>query len=764
LSQQDFKVLQGERLLTHKQTWPRNNDNPGSRIPWLPLLFFFSGIPALVYQIVWQRALFSIYGLNIQSVTIVVSGFMLGLGLGSLVGGRLSDSKRLAPVVLFASAELLTGTFGVISLKVFHCIAEITAGRSQLETGFISFFVIVLSTLLMGATLPLLVECLVRSSKNVGSSVGGLYFANNLGAGLACFLATAWLMPYLGLTSSIRFAALINVLVAAGALAYDFYYREPVRDNFDDPSHRVAGSSDSQLPYSLALSCAAFSGFAALSYEIIWYRLLAFSSSDTAAAFASLLGAYLFGLGLGSRFSQRYSQGHGRANALRTLSAVIFASAIVAFTVGPLAAVALKFTSPDNLRSSLTGYSIILLLVCVGASLFGAAFPLVAYVSVNPTERAGRSLSYLYATNIVGSTLGTLLVGYILMDYFSVYQISILLLAGGVLLAATVFALSRGPLARLKSRMALAATAVLLLVIVTKPPFRTLYDRLLFKSKYPAAHFQEVVETRSGTIGVTPNGVVFGGGVYDGRFSVDPLHDVNIIVRPYGISAFHSDPRRVLMIGLGSGSWAQVVANHPQVEELTVVEINAGYLKLIPEHPAVATLLSNPKVHIVIDDGRRWLSWHPQAKFDAIVMNATFHWRNHASNVLSVEFLRIARKHLNAGGVLFYNTTGSGDVTATALAVYPYALRFVNCIAVSDSPLVFDRARWRGVLLSYVIDGKHVVDGSDPKQLKKLEEIVSIREDPTGHAFFSIEDNDQLRGRLRNRMIITDDNMGLEWR
>src|SRR4030081_3501596 len=132
-------------------------------ITWIHLLFFFSGFPALVYQIVWQRALFAIYGLTIQSVTIVVSGFMLGLGLGSLVGGRLSNSSRLSPIILFALAELLTGIFGIVSLQVFHRIAAFTAGRSLLQTGLVSFFVIVLSTLLMGATLPLLVEYLVRS-------------------------------------------------------------------------------------------------------------------------------------------------------------------------------------------------------------------------------------------------------------------------------------------------------------------------------------------------------------------------------------------------------------------------------------------------------------------------------------------------------------------------------------------------------------------------------------------------------------------------
>jgi spermidine synthase len=292
----------------------------------------------------------------------------------------------------------------------------------------------------------------------------------------------------------------------------------------------------------------------------------------------------------------------------------------------------------------------------------------------------------------------------------------------------------------------------------------TIYDRLLFKNQYPKSHFHELVEGRSGTIGVTPDGVVFGGGVYDGRFNVDLMRDTNIITRPYALSAFHGSPRRVLMIGLGSGSWAQIVANHPQIEQLTVVEINPGYVKLISQYPAVASLLRNPKVRIIIDDGRRWLVRNPGKNFDDIVMNTTFYWRNHASNLLSVDFLRIAREHLDRGGVLFYNTTGSEDVMATGLTVYPYALRFVNCLAVSDSPIEFDRTRWKAVLLSYVIDSKHVIDSNDPQQMAKLDEVVSIEEDPTGRQAYSIENEHQLRQRLQGRTIITDDNMITEWR
>src|ERR1700730_13545433 len=251
------------------------------------------------------------------------------------------------------------------------------------------------------------------------------------------------------------------------------------------------------------------------------------------------------------------------------------------------------------------------------------------------------------------------------MDHLSLFSISLLLLLGGVAFAAVVLITNGLLRGRLKLGAALAIGAASLVVIGSRPVMGAIYDRLLFKNQYPKVRFQQVVEGRSGTIGVTPNGAVFGGGVYDGRFNVDLMHDVNGSIRPYALSAVHPAPRRVLMIGLGSGSWAQIVANQPQLEERAVVEINPGYLKLIPQYPRVASLLGNSRVRIPIDDGRRWLVRNPAQKFDAIVMNTSFHWRNHISNLLSVDFLRIARGRLNRGGVLFYNTTGSEDVMAT---------------------------------------------------------------------------------------------------
>ena len=135
----------------------------------------------------------------------------------------------------------------------------------------------------------------------------------------------------------------------------------------------------------------------------------------------------------------------------------------------------------------------------------------------------------------------------------------------------------------------------------------------MYHGEYRSAlRFRQIVETNSGVIAVTQDKTVYGGGIYDGKFNVDPKHDTNRIVRAYALSSFHPAPKEVLMIGLSSGSWAQVFANHPQVEKFTIVEINPGYLRLIPMYREVASVLENPKVNVVIDDGRRWLLRNPR--------------------------------------------------------------------------------------------------------------------------------------------------------
>ena len=292
-------------------------------------------------------------------------------------------------------------------------------------------------------------------------------------------------------------------------------------------------------------------------------------------------------------------------------------------------------------------------------------------------------MSYLYLSNIAGSALGSYLTGFVLMDILPLRYVCVVLTLLGLGLGA-VLMLRAGFERR---TFILAAVGMLIAALFVsqapEPLFSSMYERMMSKSGYvPGPRFKTVVETRNGVIAVTHSGMVFGGGIYDGRFNVSLVNDSNGIQRIFALSYFHPNPKEVLMIGLSSGSWAQVLANHPQIEHLTIVEINPGYLRLIRQVPEVASLLQNPKVQIDIDDGRRWLVRNPARKFDVIVMNTPHHWRSNASNLLSVEFLRLIRQHLNSGGVHFYNTTDSKEAMLTGVSVFPFGMRageFYGC-------------------------------------------------------------------------------------
>src|SRR5262249_9419664 len=139
--------------------------------------------------------------------------------------GRISKNTAAPLLLLFGGIELGIALYGVASLPIFHAVAGFTAGAPPLETGLLSFALVLLPTVLMGATLPLLVAQLVKLSGNVGRSVGILYFVNTLGSAVACFAAALVTMRYLGMSGSVVVAAALNVLVGSSVIAMHFWWR-----------------------------------------------------------------------------------------------------------------------------------------------------------------------------------------------------------------------------------------------------------------------------------------------------------------------------------------------------------------------------------------------------------------------------------------------------------------------------------------------------------------------------------------------------------
>lgn len=184
---------------------------------WITPAFFCSGFAALIYQVVWQRVLFANFGINIEAVTVVVTAFLLGLGFGSLFGGVLS-TRGNGLLVMFGLLELSVGAYGVASVPLFHAVARLSVGMTGWETGTLTFLLVLAPTLLMGATLPLLVAFVVARTGNVGNSVGALYFVNTAGSAVAALVTALVVLRQFGEIRSVWLAAAINATVGTFVL------------------------------------------------------------------------------------------------------------------------------------------------------------------------------------------------------------------------------------------------------------------------------------------------------------------------------------------------------------------------------------------------------------------------------------------------------------------------------------------------------------------------------------------------------------------
>lgn len=718
--------------------------------------FFISGMPALVYQLAWQRVLFRIFGVSMDSVTAVVTAFMLGLGIGSLFGSWLASRRNGDALLIVAAFELLIGAFGVCSLPLFNCADPLVQDWSLFSRALAVICLLSLPTLLMGATLPILVGYTVQRSGNVGLSFGALYRVNSLGAVCGCALSALLLFPFLGLQVSTAVAAALNLLVATVAIAA----RHGERTRVVETEHARA-AFHAKIDFGQPLLLVFLGGFVSLSFEIFMLRLASFASGTNSLVFSLTLGLFLLGIASGAKDASEWCKKNGPSEQLSDgMVLLLLSHGIVGLAILPV----LAFSGPLGRGLS----AIIALAAFLVARSLAGIFLLIAHRAVPPDETAGRLSGLLYLANIAGSAAGCLITGFVLSDLLSSQGLAVLLSMLG--LGITSYLVWQWFGARITSpRLIALFVAAGVLIVFQQPLSAAAIGVMLFKKdaghRLPLAN---VVENRDGIIAVDRDGVVYGGGVYDGRFNVDLVHDSNGIIRAYALSLFHPRPREVLMIGLASGSWAQVIANNPDVRHLTIVEINPGYISLVQERPEVKSLLVNPKVKIVIDDAHRWLKRHPDQMFDAVWANATYHYRSNASNLLSMEFDRLISSHLTKGGLYFFNTTDSIRVQKTGCDSFAHGMRVFNHLLVSNDPIRVDAVRWRRILLGYKIDQHPVFNLAKLDDRRALENLMNLPR-YANRTFVSpsiqpIEGCASIVARGANAAEITDNNMGTEWR
>lgn len=195
-------------------------------------LFFASGFAALTYQIAWQRALFGWYGVDLDSVSAIVSIFMLGLGVGALAGGWMADRWPNHRLVVFSVIEGLIALFGFFSLDIIDGAGAVFFNQPLPVIVGLTFLVFLVPTCAMGATLPVLVTELTSRTGNVGSSTGQLYYINTLGAAIGALAVAYVLLPWGGLDGAVRVAALINLAISLTAAAL----HRPAATHLDTPA------------------------------------------------------------------------------------------------------------------------------------------------------------------------------------------------------------------------------------------------------------------------------------------------------------------------------------------------------------------------------------------------------------------------------------------------------------------------------------------------------------------------------------------------
>jgi len=509
------------------------------------------------------------------------------------------------------------------------------------------------------------------------------------------------------------------------------------------------------MVFTLALGLAGLAGFLAISLEILWYRAFSFASGQAAVTGPLLAAASLAGFAEGAWYARSIARRYLRTNQTARRAAACFA---IGAGVGVIVIPALARIT------ELSDWAWALPLVGVACAGFGASLTLLAHLSIDPNQRAGELLSRFCAATIAGSAMATLITGLVLTQEMQTATLA----RGIVMLGAAAAVTIATPATRGRDRLAWIGTlsAAALVVIAASPSLHeSIYERMLYRDRYRGERFEDLVENRHGVIGVAPDRHIVENGVDGGPVAMDVDDRQSLLVRAFAIPALSAAPARVLVIGLGTGAWPQIVAGLPSVKGVTIIDASPEQVDLVSRSVEGAPLMRSSKVRVVVDDPRGWLERHPDETFDVIISHAALSWRAHASRLRSVEFMRLARAHLSTGGLLYFNTDNAPSAFRSAFDVFPHGLRFLDFAAVSMAPVAFDEARWRRALANYRLNGVAPFDTTTSRGRARVASFLATPHDIAGwFGSSTLESRGSMLPRLRDVSPITDDNMGGEWR
>lgn len=732
---------------------PRPSALERHRYTLVALCFFLSGATGLVYEVVWSRRLTLTFGATVLAVSTVLAAFLGGLALGSLIFGRVVD-RRKDPVRIYAILEALVGLYCFATPLLFNwveqayvvlhpSVAGVVWQERMLRFG-LAVAVLIVPTILMGGTLPALTRAFVSDAGGIGNRVAKLYGINTLGATLGAGVAGFALLPLLGLRGTVYAAAIVNLLIAALALAVHQSWPSGPRAVTKVTKAELLPSRPRHPSGSLGflLLAYAFSGAAALIYEVAWSRVLCLSFGTSTYAFTAILVSFLLGIALGSlsfatRFVGKLRDPLLAFGILQVLLAVAVTAlspaldnlpAVAAWTHGRLEAADtwaglawardgwMAMTGePLVLAKSLAAFQTCLLLETVIVLLaptfvMGVTFPLVTRIATERVGVLGRRLGAVYAANTIGTVVGSFCAGFLLIPWIGAQYC----LAVGVALNALVglgYVLLRKRRSLGASVFALVATVAIVGAWGLLPQWNRsalssgsyLYSAFVGGDTMMEALWgRDVLYYKDGitcTVSVsrsnpgTPDEVI--SLQTNGKADASNIDMSTQLLSAHLPMLLHGDPESMLIVGLASGCTVGAALQHEEVRSVDCVEIE-------PAMPEAARFfakwnhncLDDPRLKLHFDDARSYVLVN-QRKYDVITAEPSNPWIAGVGNLFSFQHWQRLRNQLAPGGVLcqwvgLYNL-GPAELSCmleTFTQVFPDATMWVFAGIPTDAFLV----------------------------------------------------------------------------
>ncbi|MGA1791756.1 MAG: fused MFS/spermidine synthase [bacterium] len=663
----------------------------------LVLFFFFlSGAAGLIYEIIWTRLLRLVMGNTVFSITTVLCAFMGGLALGSFLGGKIIDHRN-DPLRIYA---MLEGSIGIYALFLPLIIKATELFYRPIyqnyHTSFYLFSLIrflfcgillLLPTTLMGATLPVLTKFFVRSSDRIGWTVGKLYSVNTFGAVIGSFSAGFLLVPAWGVSKTIYFAAMMNLLICFWVYFLHrkilplqkeqaeakLWSQEKEKGQLVKPMPREIGKFSQGLLRILLIGYG-LSGFAALVYEIAWTRILSLIIGSSVYAFSLMLTAFIFGLSLGSIIFSRFID--RRRDLILFLAVIEMIIGFSALMVVPFFGRLPLFIVEMILRFShsfwllqLIQFGLIFLLMLIPTTMMGAAFPLVSRIYTQTVSAVGSSVGSVYAANTFGAILGSFIGAFILIPWLGIQKTILAAVLINIMVGCGFLSISRSLTMRKKGMI---AAVVIIVVIILARLFPGWNVKLISSGAYLNAKELSLTADRSSSTletvmkrlkvlyhkeGVSTTVTVKEDAQGQRYFLVNGKGDASSYtdmptqeLLAHVPMLLHPHPQSVLVIGLASGVTLGSAGLYP-VKNLDCVEISpeaveaSHYFDHVNYH-----ILTDPRVELIIEDGRNHLALTNRT-YDVIISEPSNPWIAGISDLFTQEFFQLCRQRLNPEGV-----------------------------------------------------------------------------------------------------------------